>query len=314
MVPVPPPDDINRDLGFGSRLSQSNARRLLNRDGSFNTIRSGLPFYRTQNFYHSLLTLSWTRFFLLVVAGYLLANLLFATAYVACGADALKNQAGISVGNSFFEAFFFSVQTLSTIGYGSLSPNGMAANIVVSVEALSGLLGFALVTGILFARFSRPAASILYSHHAIIGPYRNITALMFRIANERTNQLIEVSATVTLSREESDAQGNRKRTYYPLPLERQKVVFFPLHWVIVHPIDETSPLYGATPEQLAASKAEVLILLTAIDETFSQTVHSRSSYHFNEVLFGVKFADMFTQSADGTIGIDLGRIHLTEPA
>ncbi len=314
MASGPPPNDINRDLGFGSRLSQSNTRRLLNRDGSFNTARSGLPFYRTQNFYHSLLTLSWTRFFLLVVCGNLATNLLFAAAYVACGPEALKTSAGISVGGSFLQAFFFSVQTLSTIGYGSLSPAGTAANIIVSIEALTGLLGFALVTGILFARFSRPSASILYSHHAVVGPYRNITAFMFRIANERTNQLIEVSATVTLSREETDANGNRKRMFYPLPLERHRVVFLPLHWVIVHPIDEASPLFGVTPEQLAASRAEFLILLTAIDETFSQTVHSRSSYHFNEVRFGVKFADMFTQSDDGTIGIDLSRIHLTEPA
>ncbi len=314
MASVPPSDDINRDLGFGSRLSQSNTGRLLNRDGSFNAARSGLPFYRTQNFYHALLTISWTRFFLLIIGGYILANLLFATAYVLCGPDALRNGAGAAVGGSFFEAFFFSVQTLSTIGYGALAPNGLAANIVVSMEALAGLLGFALVTGILFARFSRPSASILYSRNAVIAPYRDITGFMFRIANEHSNQLIEVSATVTLTWDATDGEGNRKRNFYALPLERQKVVFFPLHWVIVHPIDATSPLYGVTPEQLTASRAEFLILLTAFDETFSQTVHSRSSYHFNEVRFGVKFADMFTRSDDGTLGIDLTRIHLTEPA
>ena len=306
-----PQDDINRDLGLGSRLAQ-NAQRLLNPDGSFNVSRSGLPFYRSQNFYHSLLTISWTKFFSIIFLGYLFANVIFACGYLLCGPHALSWSEGASPIERFLEAFFFSVDTVSTIGYGKITPNGFAANILVSVEAVVGLLGFALATGLLFARFSRPSAKIIYSKRAIIAPYRGRTGFMFRIANERSNEIVEVRATVTLTRYENGADGNAIRKFYPLTLEREKVVFLPLHWVIVHPIDESSPLSGITHEQLADSKAEFLILLTGVDETFSQIVHSRSSYRYDEVLFGEKFSDIFIYPPSGQVGIDLKKIHNTE--
>jgi inward rectifier potassium channel len=214
--------------------------------------------------------------------------------------------------SQFLQDFFFSVQTLATIGYGRMSPHGLAANILVSIEALVGLLGLALATGLLFSRFSRPSAKIAYSHNAIIAPYRGITALEFRIANERSNELIEANATVTLSWNEHDVEGKLLRKFYPLTLERSKVVFFPLQWVIVHPIDETSPLYGMTKEKFDATDAEILILLTAVDETFSQTVHSRSSYKYHEIVWGAKFVDMFQPSDDDMVSIDLRRIHAIE--
>ncbi len=304
-------EDINRDLGLGSRVAQT-ARRLLNPDGSFNVTRSGLPFYRSQNFYHSLLTISWTKFFTIILLGYLFANVIFAFGYLLCGRHALSGAEAAGTVERFLEAFFFSVQTLSTIGYGRITPNGLAANLVVSFEAIIGLLGFALATGLLFARFSRPSAKILYSKYAVFAPYRDRTAFMFRIANERSNEIVEVRATVTLTRYENGSDGNAIRKFYPLKLERDKVVFFPLHWVIVHPIDESSPLFGITEQQLADSGAEFLILLTGFDETFSQTVHSRSSYRYDEILFGEKFSDIFTFPLSGQVGIDLKKIHTTE--
>jgi inward rectifier potassium channel len=308
-----PPEDPNRDLGFGSRVAQQTRQRLLNRDGSFNVERHGLSFLRSLSLYHSLLTMPWTRFFLLIALGYFATNGLFALAYLACGPGALRGAEGVTVGGRLQDAFFFSVQTLATIGYGGVSPRGLAANLLVTLEALVGLMGFALATGLLFARFSRPIAQIAFSERAVVAPYRGGSALMFRIVNERSNQLIEVRATVTLSRVEM-VEGALVRRFHPLELERRKVVFLPLHWVCVHAIDERSPLWGVDEAAFAASDAEVLILLTGVDETFSQTVHARSSYKHDEVVWGARFRDMYVSAADGVVRIDVRRLHEVEKA
>ena len=170
-----------------------------------------------------------------------------------------------------------------------------------------GGLGFALATGLVYARFSRPNAKILFSERAVIAPYKDMTAFEFRIVNARSNQLVEVQATVVLSRME-EPHGKRSRKFHELKLERNTVKLFPLHWVVVHPIDETSPLRDVTPEQLAASDTEFLVLLSGIDETSSQSVHVRSSYKHDEVVWGAKFGDMFTPS-DGEIRVDLRKLH-----
>jgi inward rectifier potassium channel len=303
------PED--RDLGFGGRVAEQTTVRFLNRDGTFNVSRHGLSFRRSLHVYHAFLTMSWTSFFATTAAGYLLANLFFAGAFLLCGHDALAGAHGVTATEQFTDAFFFSVQTLATIGYGGVSPHGLAANLLVTVEAFVGLMAVALATGILFARFSRPSAQILFSRNAVIAPYRGITGLMFRIANERRSQLIEVNATVSLGRYETIA-GVRARKFHELALERRRVVFFPLHWVVVHPIDEKSPLFGVAPEEFAASDAEVLVLLSAIDETVSQTVHARSSYKHDEVVWNARFTDMFEKPDDGRLAIDLRRIHSLE--
>jgi inward rectifier potassium channel len=305
--PAPAAEDVNRDLGLGDRVAQGSRQRLLNRDGSFNVRRIGLSYFRSLSLYHHLLTISWTRFFLDVAAFYLVSNLLFAAAYVWCGPEALAGTRGVTVPERFLESFFFSVHTLATIGYGTLSPRSLAANVLVTVEALVGLMGLALVTGILFARFSRPSAQILFSRQAVVAPYRGGSGLMLRIANERTTQLIEVEATLSMNRWE----GGRRR-FYELPLERKKVLFFPLHWVIVHPIDEQSPLRGVSEEEFRASDAEILVLLTAVEEDFGQKVHARCSYKPEEVVWGARFVDLYLKSDDGTLGIDIGRLHQIE--
>lgn len=299
------PEDLDRDLGLGSRLAQTH-QRFLERDGSFNVVREGLSVFRSLSVYHTLLTISWTRYFLSIVAAYFTTNFAFAALYWLCGPAALHGAEAASSRGRFVEAFFFSVQTLATIGYGRISPVGLPANLLVTVEALIGLLGFALATGVLFARVARPTARIVFSERAVVAPYRGIKALMFRIANERKGQLIEVAATVSLGLWDP---VTRERKFFELALERRRVVFFPLHWVIVHPIDEKSPLWGVTPEQFAKSEAEVFILLTAVDETFSDTVHARSSYQYDEVVWGAKFSDMFLKTGDGRLGIDLRKIH-----
>ncbi len=296
-VPNPPATDQDlRDLGFGAVVSRESHQRLLNRDGSFNVERKGLPFWSTFSPYHALLTMDWWKFFSLAAAWYLGANALFAFAYLACGPNALGSETVGMEHHSFLRAFFFSVQTLSTIGYGHVVPIGLAANITVTLESLVGLLGFAIITGLLFSRFSRPTAKILFSRHAVLAPYQGTSAFEFRVANARSNELIEVSATVMLTRFE-DVEGVRTRRYYRLPLERPSVTFLPLTWTVVHPIDDASPLRGENQESLRASNAEFLVLLSGYDETFSATVHTRTSYIPDDLKCGARFVSAFMLEA-----------------
>jgi inward rectifier potassium channel len=285
-----------RDLGFGAVVSRESHQRLLNRDGSFNVERKGLSLLESLSPYHLLITMPWWQFFALSLGFYILGNLVFALAYLACGSGALITTSPGILLHPFWRAFFFSVETVSTIGYGNIVPVTLAANLIVTVEALSGLAGFAIVTGLLFARISRPTANVLYSSHAVVAPYQDITALEFRVANARSNELIEVSAKVIISRFEQ-VDGVRTRRYYPLKLERDSVVFLPLTWTVVHPIDQESILYGVSPESLHDSSLEVLVLLKAFDETFSTIVQTRTSYAFDDIVWGARFANAFMANA-----------------
>ena len=269
-----------------------------------------MSFLASLNAFHFLLSISWKKFFATVVAGYLAVNVLFALAYMACGPDSITGQEASLFGGQFGRAFFFSVETLGTIGYGNIQPNGIMPNVIVTIESLTGLLVLALGTGILFARFSRPTAGIVFSDRAVISPYRNISAFMFRLTNGRINQLIELEAKVLFSRMEGDF-----RRYDQLTLERTRVVFFPLSWTIVHPIDEKSPLFGMTRDDLHEKDAEFLVLLSGTDETFSQTVHARTSYKPHEIAVGQRFVNIYNPVArDGTTSIDVRKLSDTEPA
>jgi inward rectifier potassium channel len=311
-----------RDLGFGAVVSRESRLRLLNRDGSFNVERKGRSFLDSLSPYHVLLTMPWRWFFVIGIGCYLLANAIFAGLYLACGANALLSSTPGIQQNAFWRAFFFSVETISTIGYGNIVPVTVAANVIVTLEAVTGLIGFAIATGLLFARFSRPTAKVLFSSHAIIAPYQNIDALEFRVANARSNELIEITAKVVLSRFE-EVDGVHTRRYFPLKLEREGVVFLPLTWTVVHPIDENSVLYGETVESLRDSAAEILVLLKAFDETFSTIVQTRTSYSFDDVVWGARFANAFMADAErvakrsqrnGKIAVDMRLFDIIEPA
>jgi len=256
--------------------------------------------------------MGWGQFLTLVITTYLGINVAFAIAYLSCGPNQLVGPGfdGVSNGMStFLRAFFFSIETFGTIGYGNIAPAGVAAGFVMTTESLLTLLFVALVTGLIFARFSRPSAKILYSRMAIVAPYRDISGFMFRCANERTNHLLEVSAKVLYSRLE-ERNGVRTRAFTVLPLEFERVTFFTLSWTVVHPIDDVSPLKGCTHADLVANDAEFFVLLTGTDETFSQVVHSRTSYKPHEVVWNAKFQPMFVESPEtGTTGMDLSRIH-----
>jgi inward rectifier potassium channel len=303
-----PQQDPNLDLGFGSVVARESRRRLLNRDGTFNVRREGLRFLESLNLYHYFLTISWTLFLTYVSVAYVVSNALFAVLYVAAGPHTLSGFANETMSERFVQAFFFSVHTLATIGYGNIVPATLAANILVTIESLVGLLAFSVVAGIVFARFARPVARIIFSHHAVIAPYRGITAFMFRVVNQKSNEIVEMEAKVIFARRKKDGEA-ADREFKPLKLERERVTFFPLTWTVVHPIDELSPMWGLTAADLHELDAEFLVLLNGFDETFSQNVHTRSSYKADEIIWGAKFKSTFNPPRpDGTITVDIRKI------
>lgn len=296
------------DPGFGEKFGRQ-TKRIINPDGSFNIKRKNTRL-NPKDIYHFLVNLSWSRFLLIVLAGYLLVNLLFGSIYFFIGIENLRNSISNSPMNNFLNAYFFSIQTFTTVGYGGIVPEGFSANLVASFEALTGLLSFALATGLLYGRFSRPSARILFSRNAVVAPYKEMEALMFRTANLRNNDLIEVEANLLAVFVDSETH-NRK--YYGMKLERRSVYFFPLSWTVVHPIDEDSPFYNKTKEELKELQTEILVQFKAFDDTFSQTVHTRHSYTIDEIIWNAKFKTAFEPDEKGEIIFDLERIHEYEP-
>lgn len=297
---------IDEDLGFGKNPSTNN-QRLLNKDGSSNIRRKGLPFFKPHEAYNSLIYMGWGRFWGVVCLAYLLLNVLFATIYYFLGMENLNGSNSINGFDQFFDAFFFSAQTIATVGYGHLSPSGFLTNIVAAFESFIGLLSFALATGLLYGRFSRPSAKIIYSDNILVAPYKDDNAYMFRLANLRSNQLIELEISVLLTFNELE-NGKPIRRFVQLELERSKINLLTLSWTVVHPLDEKSPLMGLSKQDLLDGEAEFVVMLKAFDDAFSQTVHSRTSYKANEVLFDAKFDTIIIPDVDGVFSIDISKV------
>ena len=266
-------EESRKDLGFGTKIT-SEQSRLINKDGSFNVRRVGDSYLNSVNWYHRLITLSWPKFIGLVFLIYFVLNLLFASLYLLVGIEYLEGVSNDHQQSDFWEAYFFSSQTLTTVGYGRISPTGFWTNAIAASEALVGLLLIALATGLLYGRFSRSVPRIRFSRHAVVAPYLDINGLMFRIIHERDSELIDLDVEVTLSCLEALPSGAKTRRYYPLELERSHVNYFPLNWTVVHPITEESPLYNASEQSLNETDAEFLIIVRATDETFMQQVHA----------------------------------------
>ncbi len=305
-----PEDD--RDLGFGSKVATESRLRFLNRDGTFNVQRTGLSQISPRNLYHFLLTMSWTVFLGLVLLLYFLSNIVFGLIYSSLVPGSLVDTSSEPTVNLFLRGFFFSVQTFATIGYGTIHPVGIIPNLLVTIESYYSLLANALITGLVFARFSRPTAKIIFSRTAIIAPYHNINGFMFRLVNSRNNQLIELKAQVLFSRF-VEKDGAVIRIFDLLKLERERVSFLPLAWTLVHPIDESSPMFGLTEEDFEKSDVEILVLLSATDETFSQMVHTRTSYKLKEIKFGYKFSNLYNELKDDEpISIDIRKLSQIE--
>jgi inward rectifier potassium channel len=295
--------------GFDPGLTQQfNAplRRVINKDGSFNVRRRGTTWHDYHP-YLQLINIRWPPFFGLIFVAYMVVNTLFALVYYWIGPGQLQGADASTEAGRFFNCFFFSAHTLSTVGYGSISPKGFEANVVAALESLVGVLGFALATGLLFGRVSRPSAKIGFSDHMLIAPYLDMTSLQFRVVNRRANDLVELQARVMLMTVEPQ-NGQSVRQYKILKLEREKVLFFPLTWTIVHPIDAESPLWGKTSDDLARMQAEVLILIKGYDDTFSQTVLTRHSYRHEELLWDRRFAPAFNVNAEGDLVLELRKV------
>ena len=296
---------LNQDLGLGGKMSERSRSRLLNHDGTFNVRRTTLGAFHPYNAYHTLLSMPVRKLLGLVASLYFGVNLVFASLYWLAGVSALAGAASSPFAR-FEDCFFFSVQTLATIGYGKLVPNTRVANALVSVEALVGLLGFAVLSGLLFARFTRPSARIAFSESAVIAPYGSGWALMFRLANLRKHDFTDVRAVVSFSRWVNE-NGQRRRRFNQLSLERAAIIFMPLHWVIVHPITDASPLKGLTQDELLVSDPEIVCLVSGHDETFAQTVHAKTSYDKHEIVWGARFQDMYLADIEH-VAVDLSRL------
>jgi inward rectifier potassium channel len=293
------------DPGF-TQTYRGQVDRIINRDGKFNVRRRGATL-RDIHPYQFMVNVRWPAFVLLVFSAYGFANLIFALIYLGIGIEHLRGAEAATALERFETAFFFSAQTLTTLGYGRLSPDGWWANIFATCEALLGLMGFAIVTGLVFGRFSRPAARLAFSDRMVVAPYQSGSSLQFRVANRRDTNLMELEARVLIATVESSENGMR-RMYRPLTLERPGVQFMPLSWTLVHPIDESSPLAGKTAADLERLQAEFMILIKAFDDTFFQTVHVRYSYRHDEVVWDARFLPAFEPGDDGKMVLDLHRL------
>jgi inward rectifier potassium channel len=306
-----PPQKEPADLGFGRVVAQTVRGRFLNRDGRPNSKKYGLGAQRTDRLYLAALDASWPAFVGWLSGVLLLMNGIFALAYLALGEGALRGTEQLGLDDPFLRAFSFSVGVFTTTGTGVMHAYGSTANWLVNLESFVGPITLVVAFGILLARLTRPRIRIGFSESAIVAPYEGGRGLMFRIVNLQPGELSDVQMRLNLAWFE-DIGGVRERNFHELALERSSVEFFTLHWTVVHPITADSPLAGVTPEILAASQAEVLVFVNALEQTFSTRVSTRSSYLWDEVRWDVKFASIFAHGPEDVIAIDVDRLSRTE--
>jgi inward rectifier potassium channel len=266
----------------------------------------GAPTSIFEDLYHYLVTSSWPALIGLIAAAFTVANLLFATGYYLD--QGIEN----AHSGSFADMFFFSVQTMATIGYGKMEPVTLFSNILVSIEALTGLLALALMTGLVFSKFSRPTARVRFSRYVVVSPRDGVISLMIRAANLRANRIVEADMHVVLARQEITAEGDSIRRLYDMTMTRSRSAMFALSWTAVHQLVEGSPLFGQTRESLANCAAEIIVSIIGLDETFSQTVHARHTYELDEIVWGARFADVLVLHPDGSRSVDYTRFDEVE--
>ncbi len=286
------------DLGLGTKV-----KRLVNKNGSFNVKRVGLGF-STVNLYQELVKMSWAKFLLLVISTLFLINILFAVSYYLIGMENFSGMIPGSFIDNLLQCFFFSFQTFTTVGYGHIAPRGNLLSLMASLEAMTGLMIFAIITGLLYGRFAKPSAKILFSENILIAPFGDGISLQFRIVNKRKSTIMDISARVIYSHQEK----GKSRVYLPLDLERSQVTLFPLNWTIVHPITEKSPIYGKTNEDLAKFDTELIVVLKGYDDTFSQDINSIHSYHYEEIIWGAKFDPMYDLNPENFVELDFSKL------
>ena len=277
------------------------------RMGTQGLLMRGLPKDRWRDTYHLLLTMPLWIFFAVMAAAFLSMNALFATLYVLDPGGLSGSRPG-----SFVDAFFFSVQTMGTMGYGVMAPKSLYVNIVVTAEVFVGLFNLAVATGLLFARISRPTARIMFSDKAVVTAFDGVPTLIFRAANRRRNLVVEAEVTINLLRDVTTLEGATMRRFEELRVSRARSPLFFMTWTVMHQIDEGSPLYGETRESLTQKHAEIVVVMKGLDETFVSTIHARTSYTPDEIVWGRKLADIFITDANGVRSIDFTRFHDVE--
>jgi inward rectifier potassium channel len=282
------------------------AAMTVGRSGLGDVKRLGLKSTGWRDAYHYLMTIPMPWLLLTLISAYLVANAGFALLYLGFPGSIANARPG-----SFADAYFFSVQTMATIGYGALLPDGLAGNLLATTETVVGMLTVALSAGIVFARVSRPTARMMFSEIAVVGTRNGIPNLMFRVANQRRNQIVEAQITVTLLRREKTAEGEEVRRFHDLTLDRSRTPIFALSWTVRHVIDADSPLFGATHESLERDDVEIICSVTGIDETFAQPVHARFGYSPRHIRWNTRFADIMLRRDDGSRAIDYTRFHDT---
>lgn len=284
------------------------AGRFLDPKGRATLVVTGLERHLFGDLYHSLLAASWLRLFGVIVTAYVGVNALFACGYLVDRGGVVGARPG-----SFADAFFFSVQTLATIGYGQMVPRSLFAHVLVTCEALVGLLALAMITGLLFAKFSRPTARSRFRRVAVLAPWNDVPSLMFRMGNERRNQIVEAQLRLVLARDEVTVEGETVRRFHDLPLARSSNAIFALTWTAISPIASTGPLADQTAASLAAARTEILASIIGLDATLNQTVHARHSWSSDEIRWNARFVGLFTMRADGRPEIDYAHFHDVEP-
>ncbi|MGC9504639.1 ion channel [Baaleninema sp.] len=284
-------------------------RILVSRIGKYRLIETGIPGFDWSDLYHWLVSLSWGNFLGLVAGVYLVVNLIFASAYVLLDGNGIAN----AEPGSFADAFFFSVQTMATIGYGAMYPQSFIVHLVVAVEVLVGLLGVAMATGLMFARFTLPSARVLFSQVAVICPYHGVPTLMFRAANRRGNFIVESQFRVSVLLPETTEEGHVMRRLHDLDLIRSETPFFSLSMTLMHPIDESSPLYGKSPSFLGELDTQIVVMMTGLDETLSQTIHASKFYTADDLRWNARFVDIISILPNGDRYVDYDHFHAVEP-
>lgn len=291
--------------GFGNNASG----RFINKDGFPNVKRRGVNVFNKLSWYHTMLNLSSFRFLSYLVIAYVVVNLCFAFIYYLIGVEHLTGIDKSDPLNEFIDVFFFSSQTFTTVGYGRIAPVGFMASLVATFEAFLGLLTFAIATGLFYGRFSRPRAYLRFSDNAVIAPFQDTTALMFRLAPYKNNALSDADVIVSTAIEVIE-NGVPKSNFYRLEIQLSKINTLALNWTIVHKIDENSPFYGFTEEDFKNTDIEIIIQVRAFDEVFSNTVVQRTSYVSEEIVFGAKFVPMYSPSKDNlSTVLDLDKIN-----
>jgi inward rectifier potassium channel len=295
---INPFSKVNNDTGFGTNASDYGGR-FVNRDGSFNLRKEGVPFWERFSIFHTMLNMPNWKFIALILGFFLAINLAYTSIYLLIGTEGFTGMIANTGWQKFKEVYFFSTETFTTVGYGRVNPVGDGANFIASIEAMSGFLSFAVATGLIYGRFSKPKAYINFSNHAVISPYQDKTALMFRFVSYKDNHVltnVEIKVNIGLQVEE-----NNKHVYkfFDLHLERSRVDSLPMNWTVVHPIDENSPFVGFSFEDMKAADVELYVLVRGFDDSYSAVVLQRTSYTFDEIIFNKKFVPMYRESDDG---------------